>query len=329
MATHAFVAYKLTVAPGGHPDDLVSLSNIDGRGTDLRYLAHGFIKDINRSPFTASFPKKYLTITSITPSGHAIQFEGEYGPYGQSGNNIIDVQTGKSIHELGDNDAYTTRVRNMIIIPPGSKIGLFLAERHSGRGLASMFLREFGRAFRRKFREEKYAVRWEGLTNGEAWQAFLANAQLARVRVVRHGVSQDIADETNGKSVYDLTFAAKAARRQRYFPRSVRDGLINGTIKPQTILGLSPEMEFDETRLEMHGPDWQKEFALDQRLPVLIYPVGADDQSRPSDDKIYNRMEEVVAELCPTLGVDLPLTWHQGVWSADALAVALEAVRDS
>jgi len=85
-------------------------------------------------------------------------------------------------------------------------------------------------------------------------------------------------------------------------------------------------MEFDETRLQMQGSAWQRDFALDQQSPVLIYPVG-DDENRPSDDEIYGRMEEVVTELCPTLGVDLAAGWQQGAWSPEALAVALEVIR--
>ncbi len=281
---------------------------------------------INSAAFIGTDPKQYLTITSITPSGRTIRFEGKYGPYGQSGNNIIDVESSKSIHELGDKDAYTTRVRNMIVVPSNSSVGFFLAERYAGRGLASIFLREFGRAFRAKFSAEKYLLRWEGLTNGQAWQAFLEDAQLAQVRVIRHAVPRDIADEPSAKNLYNLSFSAKPIRGQRFFPRSIRDGLINGTIKPHTILGLSPDMEFDETRLQMQGSAWQRDFALDQQSPVLIYPVG-DDENRPSDDEIYGRMEEVVTELCPTLGVDLAAGWQQGAWSPEALAVALEVIR--
>jgi hypothetical protein len=328
MATHAFVAYKLTVAPSGHPKDLVNLSNIDGHGSELRYLAHGFLQDIQREAFTDKVRKQYLTINGVAPSGSALRFDGQYGPYGQQGNNIIDIASGKSIHELSDTDAFTTRVRNMIVVPPDSTIGFFLAERHSGRGLASIFLRELGRAFKARFEEDKYVLHWEGLTNGEAWKAFLHNADLAQVRVIRHRVSQDIADEPSTQTLYNLSFTAKPTRGQKFFPRRVRDAILDKTLSPTAILGLDPNMEFDEARLELHGPEWQKEFALDQeRLPVLIYPLGADGGPAPLDNHVYQRMEEVVTDLCPKLGVELTTNWRQGSWAPEALAVALEVIR--
>ncbi len=49
MATHAFVAYRLTIAPTGHPKDLLNLADIDGRDIDLLHLTHGFLRDINVS----------------------------------------------------------------------------------------------------------------------------------------------------------------------------------------------------------------------------------------------------------------------------------------
>jgi hypothetical protein len=328
MATHAFVAYRLTVAPFGHPRELVDLSNIDGRGADLRDLAHGFLKNIRGAAFIDEDNKNYLTVEGTHPSGRTIRFAGRYGRYGQQGDNIIDVDSGRSIHELGDKDAYTTRVRNMIVVPSDSKSGFFLAERYGGRGLASMFLRQFMLAFRQRFESDKYILHSEGLTNGEAWQEFLEEADLARVRVIRYRVPSDIADNVEGRDVYTLSYSATPGRGQKFFPRPVRDGLLNGTTKPQTILGLSPDTEIDETRLEMVGAEWQKDFALEQeRTPILIYPLGDDNDPRPADTEVYQQMEEAVAGLCPSLGVDLPSGWQQGAWTRDSLAVPLEAVR--
>jgi hypothetical protein len=328
MATHAFVAYRLTVAPLRHPRELVDLSNIDGRGADLRDLAHGFLTDIRRAAFIDEEPKHYLTIENINPSGRTIRFAGRYGRYGQRGDNIIDVDSGQSIHELGDKDAYTTRLRNMIVVPSGDETGFFLAERYGGRGLASMFLRQFGLAFRQRFESDEYILHSEGLTNGEAWQEFLEEAELARVRVIRYRVPTDIADDVEGLHVYNLSYSATPTRGQRFFPRSVRDGLLNGTTKPQTILGLDLDMEFNETRLEMVGAEWQKDFALEQeRTPILIYPLCDDNDPRPTDTEVYEQMAEAVTELCPSLGVELAPGWQQGAWTRDALAVPLEAVR--
>jgi hypothetical protein len=327
MATHAFVAYRLTVSPAGHPDDFVNLTNIDGQGANLRHLAYGFMKDIQSSPFVDDSGKQYLAIPEIAPVGMATRFVGRYGHYGQPGNNVIDVQTSKLIHEFTDSDAFTTRLRNMLVVPDSSSTALLLAERYSGRGLTSIFLRELKRAFRAKY--DKYILRSEGLTNGEAWQAFLANAKLAKVRVMRHYIPSDIADEPAEEHVYDLVYSAKPSRGQKFFPQVIKDRLLHGEIRPNEILGLDPEMEFDETRLEMHGDDWQKDFALDQQMPVLIYPVAGNAQQRPSDEQMYEAMEKAITELCPTLGVDLAAGWQSGVWPAGALAVALEAVRGS
>lgn len=284
------------------------------------------MKDIKDSPFVDEDSKQYLTIPEITPAGSTIHLTGRYGHYGQPGNNVIDIQTGKLIHEFGDNDAFTTRLRNMLVIPDSANTALFLAERYSGRGLTSIFLRELKRAFRAKF--DSHILRSEGLTNGEAWQAFLANAKLARVRVTRHFVPADIADEPVEQHVYNLMYSAKPSRGQKFFPQSIKEGLLRGQIKANEILGLNPEMEFDETRLEMHGDTWQRDFALDQQMPVLIYPVGGNGEQRPSDAQMYEAMETVVPELCQSLSVDLPAGWQSGAWPAGALAVTLEAVRD-
>jgi hypothetical protein len=326
MATHAFAAYRLTVAPPGRPNDLVDLTNIDGCQTDLARLAYGFLADVKAAPFMDEDRKQYLAVTHIEPKGQTVRFEGQYGPYGQSGSNIIDIETNKSIHELGDKEAFTTRVRNMVVVPAHSKTGFFLAERYGGRGLASTFLREFARAFRTRYKD--YRLHAEGLTNGQAWQEFLEAADLVQVRVIRHRVSSDLADNSTGKHLYDLSYAARPVRGQKYFPRFVRDGLIGGSIKPQTILGLNPDMEVDETRLEMHGPEWQKDFVLGpDQIPVLIYPLARDDEPRPRAVQVYQRMEEVVTEFCPNLGVDLIPGWQKGGWPAETLAVTLEAIR--
>ena len=206
-------------------------------------------------------------------------------------------------------------------------MGLLLCERYAGRGLATIYQRELTRAIRANF--QGLTVHWEGLTNGQAWQSFLADAKLSKIRVIRHSVSTDIADDLTQKYVYDLMYSAKPRRGQRFFPNSIKEGLLSGNIKPGVILGLQPEMQLDETHLELQTDTWQKDFTLDQQMPVLVYAASDDDSRRPDDGEIYSRMAEVALELCQTLGVDLPTGWQKGAWSADALAVALEAVRAS
>jgi hypothetical protein len=161
MATNAFVAYKVTVTPVGHPKELRKLSSIDGAGTSFLRLAHGFLKDVQGSPLIDEAYKQYLTITDVIPQGSNVRFAGRYGHYGQAGSNVIDIQTGRAMHEFSDNDAFTTRVRNMIVVPDEASMGLLLCERYAGRGLATIYQREFTRAFRARFKG--LTVHWEGL----------------------------------------------------------------------------------------------------------------------------------------------------------------------
>jgi hypothetical protein len=330
MATHAFAAYSIRVSPWREPDNFIDLSNLDGHGADILYLIHGFLRAIFDEPLTDESLKQYLSMSAIEPAGRCIRFTGRYGPYDQPGNRVVDIRSHKSVHDLTKDDAFTTDVRNLVVIPESGTTGFFLTERYSGRGIASIFMRELHKAFRAKFSNDKPILHFEGLTNGEAWERFLSDARLTQVRVIRHRLSPDIADENLGKSIYNVSYTATPIRGAKFFPRALQDALIQRTIDPHTILGLSPDTPFDETRLQMDAGDQQKEFMMEHdRPPVLVYALDPGEDDRPTDDRVYEQMAKVTNELCQGLGVELASNWQEGGWSQEALAVPLEVIRGS
>jgi hypothetical protein len=331
MARYAVAAYGLKIAPFRQPKRFLDLEDMDGRGLDLLHLAHGFLRDVQANSLKEEQFGHYLSVGNIKAEGRSISFGAEYGRFGFEGT-VKNVRTNKRTHEFGADESAVVHVRNMLIIPPHSNTALFLAERCSGRGAASIFLRHLTKAFRKRFVDEALILHKEGLTEEEAWKSFMERARLTQIRVVRYSRSHDLADGINGISetnIGKLEYTVKPLRSSG-LARQLISPIMDRSIKPETqILGLRDEVEADEIRLQLTDGDQQREIVLGKDgLPTLVYPIKTSNDDRPSDGAVYDYMGELAKTLAQGLHLELPSNWRDGFWTKQAQSIHMEAVRD-
>lgn len=331
MARYAVAAYGLKVAPFRQNKRFLNLGDMDGRGLDLLHLVHGFLRDIRANALIEEQFGHYLSVENINTEGRSISFGAEYGRFGFEGA-VKNIRTNKRTHQFGADESAVVHVRNMVIVPPRSNTALLLAERCSGRGAASIFLRHLTKAFRKRFADEALILHKEGLTEEEAWKSFMERARLTQIRVVRYSRNHDLADGINGISetnIGRLEYTVKPLRSSG-LARQLISPIMDRSIKPETqILGLRDEVEADEVRLQLTDGDQQREIVLGKDgLPTLVYPIKTSNDDRPSDEAVYDYMSELAKTLAQGLHLELPSSWRNGQWTRQARSIHMEAVRD-
>ncbi|MFB4267248.1 hypothetical protein [Nonomuraea sp. GTA35] len=331
MTRYSVAAYGLKVAPFRQNKKFLNLGDMDGRGLDLLHLIHGFLKSIQTSAIIEEQFGHYLSTENITIQGRSISFGAEYGRFGFEGA-VKNVRTNRRTHRFGVDESAVVHVRNMIIVPPSSNTALLLAERCSGRGAASIFLRHLTKAFRKRFHDEGLILHKEGLTEEAAWKRFMERARLTQIKVVRYSRNHDLADAITGIGetyIGRLEYTVKPLRSSG-LARQLISPLMDRSLKPETqILGLRDEVEADEIRLQLTDGDQQREIVLGKDgLPTLVYPIKTSNEDRPPDEAVYDYMTELALTLAQSLELGLPSNWKLGSWTKQAKAVQMEAVRD-
>ncbi|MEV1003579.1 hypothetical protein [Nonomuraea sp. NPDC050202] len=329
MAKYAFAAYTLKISPSNQPERLLNVSDIDGRGTDLIHLIHGFLRDVQAEPLRNNLYEHYLSIEDVSANGRCITFTAEYGKFGLQGN-IKNVRTNEKTHQYGEDESPVIPVRHMVVVPTNKDTALFFAERCGNRGAATMFLTQLLKAFRRRFADQgNLMLRKESLTDERSWQQFLERARLTQIKVVRYDVGHDLADGLSVSNIGDLEYTIKPVRTGA-LGKSLMDRLLNQTVKVETqILGLRDGVDADEVRLKLTDGEQQRSIVLgDDNFPTLVYPIRSTGDERPSDDYVYKEMNDKIEQLARDLLLELPSDWMTGAWDAAATSVRLKAVRD-
>ncbi|WP_428963938.1 hypothetical protein [Micromonospora fluostatini] len=327
MAKHAFAVYGLKVAPRMHPENKVDVANIDGNGLSVAHLARGFLASIRDSPFTDDRYQQYFSVNDISPAGQQVRFTAGYGGYGQEGE-MINVKNHETTHKFARDESATVLSRNMLVVPDKGDTALYFAERYGGRGSASFFLRQMKAAFRRRMLNEQLILHHESLIDHQAWSEYLQRAKLTGVQVVRYGISSDIAEGVSADVVGRLRYEVKPRRGAAGLGQRLKDLLLSKEVKAQQILGLSAELEKDETRLDLDDGNQQRQLIIGrEEPPALAYLIPYKGDGRPTDDVVFGAMERVVPVLMQQLGMEISSNWNKGAWSADQLNVRMGAVR--
>lgn len=328
VAKHAFVAYALKVAPRMQPRNGLPVGNVDGNGLSLAHLAHGFLASIRANPFADDRYQQYFSVTEISPLGQRVRFTVSYGAYGQEGE-MINVKNHEITHKYNRDESATVLSRNMLVVPDRGEIALYFAERYGGRGAASFFLRQMKAAFRKRMLNEQLILHYESLIDHQYWSEYLERAKLTGVQVVRYGISSDIADGVSADVVGRLRYELKPRRGAAGLGQRLKELLLSREVKAQRILGLSAELEEDETRLDLDDGNQKRQLILDkEEPPALAYLIPYKGDGRPTDDVVYNEMECVLPALARQLGIEISVNWNKGAWNEDQLDVRMEAVRD-
>ncbi|MFG2078692.1 hypothetical protein [Nonomuraea maritima] len=328
MAKYAFAAYTLKVSPLRQTERLLNVSDVDGRGTDLIHLIHGFLHDIQAEPLRNNLYEHYLSIEDVSASGRCITFTAEYGKFGLQGN-IKNVRTNEKTHQYGEDESPVIPVRHMLVVPTNKNTALFLAERCGNRGAATMFLTQLLKAFRRKFTDQGLVLRKESLTDERSWQQFLERSRLTQIKVVRYDVGHDLADGLSVSNIGNLEYTIKPVRSGA-LGKSLMHSIFNRTVKVETqILGLRDDVNADEVRLQLTDGEQQRSILLgEDGFPTLVYPIKNTGDERPSDDHVYREMTSRVEQLAGDLLLGLSSDWMSGAWDTAATSIRLKAVRD-
>ncbi|MCG8914823.1 hypothetical protein L6E12_03325 [Actinokineospora sp. PR83] len=326
MARSAFSIYQLWVAPTRKPDDPVNMSNIDGNGTDFLSLFNAFLTDIKARPLVKPKYSLYLDVQYLASAGRMIEMEIEHGRYGLEGK-VVDVKSGSTTKNIGIDESTVTNTRSLIVTSENAPHALFMGEKYGSQTSATKLLSAFKRSFSDRFHADHLVFHYNSLMDETAWQKYLETAQMQSIEVHKTQTSSDIADGIVRNSIGRIVCTVKPRRGEGSFARTLRDRILNGDLKAQTIIGVASHDD-DEVEIVLDNGTQQRRLIIGSAdVPVLFYPLSDDGQPRPLNGDVFKEMRSKVLEIAPIIGMSLPSDWDSRPWTRQQRSVKLAANR--
>ncbi|MDE3723332.1 hypothetical protein PWG71_18215 [Nocardiopsis sp. N85] len=297
MATHGFAAYRLWAAPPGRPDDHPPVDRLDDEGTDLLDLLHTAVRDLESTPVTDAERRSHLSVGSHRRTDdREIEVRLDYGRFGTPGT-IRSVAEDRDPYHYGAQEAATTHLRALLVVPRGCAHALAMTERHQGRGAGTILLDHLKHAVDARL-GGRLSLRCAPLSDSDAYRRFLESAHAVRVEVVEITRGADLFNLEDPRPMGTFRHVLTPPPGQRHLPASLTEQILARRVDLAGLFHLRGTDNITEVRLTLRDGARQKTVVLDDggTAPPLTHLLAEDGAPRPSDEAAYRRMREVAAE---------------------------------
>lgn len=278
----------------------------------LLTMFHEYVSSVHPDKLIDTVKKRYTLITKVHAQGCAVFVDIEFGHYGSVGKtfNITDHSVE---HERTDDHSATILTRLAFVVPPKSKTGIFFIEREGISGGGARVVERFKDALIADF-GDLHHFPTETVVEADAWRK---DAELSQIKTTARKWRSNIA----AGSATTRTIPLGTLRQElvpesgiKYFPRWLRDAILDRSLKMTEYLGFDDNDEV-EVVIELQKGEQTKKFVVGKEKTPSVRILLSDDGQPSLDEPTFRYRVFREAESYYTAnGFTWQSSWEQTNW---------------
>lgn len=305
MAEHSIAAYKIVVHRRQKKDPL-SIEDFDQNGTDLLKVFNGYLAFLRDEGFDHVDTNHTLKASEIIATNRQIRANLGLGVYGVT-SQFEERGSGTPRFNRERTDVEILNYRNLLILPKGREVGIFLTERSHNRGVYSLFSIGLRRAFRKKFPE--YVLEVNNLSPEAAISRVLDSGQIKKIRLVRNSVPRDIADRyelSNHETHFGTMETVLTAPRRGSLGKKMIEKVVSGDTDVSRLLEWQG-VDYSDLRVEVRvGNTMRTVSVASGKTPVVTFDIDedlVDGDGNLADELFYQEAKKVALDLAEDISL--------------------------
>lgn len=274
---------RLWIHEFGKPKNLYDLPLLpDGR--DLLAVFEAHARAAMATSLVRNRNETYAVVTDVERDDRCLTITFSSGRFGEDGT-ITEVQTGNIKGSYTSADATTVITHGVILVPKAGTCALAFTERSGGFGGMSHLVETFNEKFDAS--TDDYRMKRATVVQSDAW---LQRADLMRVTGTIRRHTSDIATDGADEVLGTLRHVIEPEGKEKFFPRRVRDRLMQNRISRNRFLAFNENDVVDEIDITLGDGDQVKTFEIDDEKTPTLRLVLTKSGDRPlSAEKIKKR----------------------------------------
>lgn len=285
---------------------LGSLDNVGG--TELLSLFEEFCRTTHVNQLVDMGKQHYLAIKSVEREGRAVFVTTESGYFGNPGT-TYDVHTHRAVHSRKKHESATIVTRLGLVCPPAGQTALFMFEREGTYGGGPHIFDMFKDALLETYPADYFPT--ATVVEPDAWRK---DADLRKVAVTAKKWRSSIGGVATPTLIPmgELRQELRPLRGSKFFPRKVRDSLLDRTLDMSAYLGFPTDIP-TETSVSLENAGRRKTFVIGrERTPSVQLVLTNEGQGRLSDPDIRVKMFEESKDFFEDDGLSWDPSWETG-----------------
>ncbi|AFR47977.1 hypothetical protein KTR9_1337 [Gordonia sp. KTR9] len=262
----------------------------DGRDLIDVFEAHANLA--KSSSLVRNRNETYAVVTNVDRDDRALTVTFRSGRFGEDGE-ITDVGSGASRGTFRRTDATTVITHGVLLVPRSGTSALAFTERSGGFGGMSHLVETFNEWFDGVFHDHR--MKRDTVVQSDAW---LKRADLMKVTGTIRKHKSDIATDGQDEVLGTLKHVIEPGGREKYFPRRLRDRLMENKINRNKFLAFDESDVVDEIDITLGDGDQEKTFEIDdEKTPTLRLVLTKSGESPLSAEKVKKRAMSEAADI--------------------------------
>lgn len=281
----------------------------------LLTLFNEYVSSVDPNKLIDFAKKRYTLVTNVYAQGCAVFVDVEFGHYGSVGKtfNITDHSVE---HERTDDHSATILTRLAFVVAPKSKTGIFFIEREGISGGGARVVERFKDALIADFGDFHHFPT-ETVVEAAAWRQ---DAELSQIKTTARKWRSNIGGGAG--SITTKTVPLGTLRQElvpdsgvKYFPRWLRDAVMDRSLKMTEYLGFDDEDDV-EVVVTLEKGEQTKKFVVGKEKTPSVRVLLSEEGQPSLDDAAFRYKVFREAETYYTAnGFAWDTSWEQTKWS--------------
>lgn len=271
-----------------------------------------YVNSVDPEKLKDAVKKRYTLITDVYAQGCAVFVDIEFGHYGSVGK-TFNITNHSVEHERSDDHSATILTRLAFVVPPESKTGLFFIEREGISGGGTRVVERFKDALIADYGDFHHFPT-ETVVEADAWRK---DAELSQIKATARKWRPNIAaGATTTRTVPLGTLRQELVPESgvKYFPRWLRDAILDRSLKMTEYLGFDDEDDV-EVVIELEKDEQTKKFVVGREKTPSVRILLSDDGQPALDESTFRyRVFREAENYYTANGFTWESSWEQTNW---------------
>lgn len=279
----------------------------------LLTMFHEYAGTVDAKHLMDPIKKRYTLITNVHAVGCAVFVDVEFGHYGSVGStrNITDHSVE---HVRTDDHSATVLTRLAFVVPPKGTEGVFFIEREGTVGGGARVVERFKDALLADYGAYHFFPS-ETVVEAAAWRK---DAELSQIKATARKWRPNLASNALTTSKLPLGTLRQELVPEtgvRFFPRWVRDAILNRTLAMTEYLGFDEDDDV-EIVVELVRDEQSKKFVVGKEKTPSVRILLTEDGDPSLDDKAFRyRVFREAENYYTSNGYEWKPLWEQSNWA--------------
>ncbi|CAL9477309.1 hypothetical protein SUDANB171_02958 [Streptomyces sp. enrichment culture] len=317
MAKYTLASYAVRIRKS-REDDYLQLDDFDHSGGDLLKEFYGYLLHLQERPFEFEDKERSLECQEVFRDHRALRFKLANGLYGAQ-SRIRERDSGQVVFEKQEDHVDLTDLRNYLILPAGSKVGLLFTERFQGNGILSVLTDSFRSAFSAKY--HGYVLEINNITSEAAFGKYLESGELKKIRLIRKAIPDDVADALgmgdHERKLGKMEIVMIPPHNYSFGKRKLQSVIGNGADVSSMLEWRG--VDYSEMKVMVNIAGSNRTLSVSSgTTPAMLYDIDEEMRKEGAtelrDDWLYAKAKELAEDLAQTLGMDVAMMRRDFAW---------------